>query len=177
MLFKFEKFYIEPVKIQDSWSICDFVVSNEDRLKRYFPKTLEQNLTPDLSKRFVEKTIKQQQLKETFLFTLKENETKRIIGLVYIKDLDWLKKQGEFAYCIGYDYEGKGFVSESIKALSKYASEVLELKTLQIIVHKSNFGSIKVAENCHFKWQRTLEKEFTPINDIPLDMELYELSF
>ena len=58
MLFKFEKFYIEPVKIQDSWSICDFIVSNEDRLKRYFPKTLEQNLTPDLSKRFIDKTIK-----------------------------------------------------------------------------------------------------------------------
>lgn len=176
MLFKFEIFYIELIQIQDFWAICDFVVSNEDRLKRYFPKTLEQNLTPDLSKRFIDKTIKQQQLKETFLFALKENKTKKIIGLVYIKDLNWIKKQGEFAYCIGYEYEGKGLISKSIKALSKYAFEVLELKTLQIISHKSNLSSIKVAEKCNFILKKTLKNEFTPTNDIPLDMELFELT-
>ncbi|WP_308991848.1 GNAT family N-acetyltransferase [Mariniflexile litorale] len=175
MLFKFETFYIEPVQIQDSWAICDFVVSNDDRLKRYFPKTLEQNLTPDLSKRFIDKTIKEQQLKETFLFALKENKTKKIIGLVYIKNIDWLKKQGEFAYCVGYQYEGKGLISQSVKVLSKYAFDVLGLEALQIIVHKSNISSIKVAENCNFKWQSILENEFTPVDENPLNMELYEL--
>ena len=47
-----DTFYIEPIKINDAWKLCNFVVANEDRLKRYFPDTLEQNSTPDLSKYF-----------------------------------------------------------------------------------------------------------------------------
>jgi ribosomal-protein-alanine N-acetyltransferase len=50
------------------------------------------------------------------------------------------------------------------------------LKTLQIISHKTNFGSIKVAENSGFVWKRTLANEFTPTDELPLDMELYELT-
>ena len=49
------------------------------------------------------------------------------------------------------------------------------MKTLQIIAHKTNIGSIKVAENNGFIWQRTLQNEFTPTDGEPLDMELYEL--
>ena len=175
MLLNFETFHIEPVKIQDVWGLCNFIVSNEARLKRYFPKTLEQNLTPGLSKNFVQQKVNQYQLKEECLFTLKENQPQQIIGLIYIKDLDWVKKQGELAYCIGYQFEGKGLVSQSVKALSKYAFEVLEIDTLQIITHKSNLGSVKVAENCNFIWRKTLKKEFKPLNESPLDMELFEL--
>lgn len=175
MLFDLNSYYIEPIKTQDAWNVCDFIVSNEDRLKRYFPKTLEQNLTPDLSNIFVEKKVKQFQKKEEFLFTLKERKTNQLAGLIYIKEIDSNKKQGEFAYCIGYPFEGKGLTSKSIKTLTEFAFKELNLKTLQIIVHKDNFASVKVAENCGFIWKKTLKKEFTPHGELPLSMELYEL--
>ena len=41
---------------------------------------------------------------------------------------------------------------------------------------KTNLGSLKVALNNGFIWQRTLKKEFTSTNEAPLDMELYELT-
>ncbi len=50
-----------------------------------------------------------------------------------------------------------------------------DLKTLKIIVHKTNLQSIRVAENCHFTWIKTLENEHAPPGEKPLDMELYEL--
>ena len=175
MLFDLDSYYIEPIKTQDAWNLCDFIVSNEDRLKRYFPKTLEQNLTPGLSKNFVQKKVKQFKLKEEFLFTLKEKETNQLAGLIYIKEIDSVKKQGEFAYCIGYPFEGKGLTTKAVKILSEYAFKDLSLKTLQIIAHKDNLASVKVAENCNFIWKKTLKKEFTPPGEIPLDMELYEL--
>lgn len=62
----------------------------------------------------------------------------------------------------------------AVKEMSQFAFNKLKLKTLQIISHKTNFGGIKVAENNGFVWQRTLVNEFTPINEKPLDMELYE---
>lgn len=168
-------YYISPIELKDAWNICNLVVANEDRLKRYFPKTLEQNLTPDLSNIFVEKKVKQFNTKEEFLFTIKENESNTLVGLVYIKELDWTKKQGEFAYCIDYNVEGKGIMTEAIQQLSEYAFENLGIETLQIIVHKSNIGSVKVADNCNFTYIKTLKNEHTPPGEAPLDMDLYEL--
>ncbi|MEM9679889.1 MAG: GNAT family protein [Bacteroidota bacterium] len=166
---------IHPIKHSDAWKVCNFIVANEDRLKPYFPKTVEQNLNPTLSGYFAEKKVKAFENKDEFLFTLKQKESRTLVGLVYIKDVDWSLKQGEFAYCIGYPFEGKGIIQNAIKALSAYAFETLELKTLRIIVHDSNIASIKVATKNSFKWVKTLPNEYTPPGGKPLDMELYEL--
>lgn len=175
MPIEFDSYAIMPIQAKDAWRICNFANANEDRLRRFFPKTLEQNLTPTLSEFFINKKVKQYHLKEEFLFTIKEPTSKELIGLVYIKTLDWDKKQGEFAYCIGYPFEGKGIITQAITKLSEYAFNSLGLETLQIFVHSSNLGSIKVAKNCNFSWTKTLEKEFQPPNEPALNMELYEL--
>jgi len=176
MLLDFNQYYIEPIAEKDAWKLCDFIISNTERLKCYFPKTLEQNLTPDLSRNFVIKKAKEFNAKEEFLFKLKEKENRTISGLVYIKELDWNLKQAELVYCIGYQHEGKGWISTAVKALSEYAFDTLGLKTLQIIVHKTNLGSVKVAAKCGYTWQRTLPEEHTPPGENALDMELFELT-
>lgn len=175
MVAQFDTFEINAVHEGDAWKICDLMVTNADRFKRYFPKTLEQNLNPTLSQFFVEKMVKQFKSKDVFLFTLKHSDTRELAGLIYIKELDWDKKQGEFAYCIGYTFEGQGLTSNAVKALSKHAFENLGIETLQIIVHKDNLPSVNVAIKNNFEWQKTLMNEYTPPNEQPLDMELYEL--
>ncbi|MBU2938132.1 GNAT family N-acetyltransferase [Lacinutrix sp. C3R15] len=175
MKMQFDDFEINPILNGDAWKICDFIVANQDRLQRYFPKTLKQNLTPTLSQLFVDKKVKQFENKEEFLFTLKQTKTRVLAGIIYIKEIDYKKQQGEFAYCMDYNFEGKGLTSKAVKYLSIYAFETLNLKTLQIIVHKNNIPSVKVAENNSFKWIKTLKNEFTPVGENPLDMELYEL--
>ncbi|WGD35695.1 GNAT family protein [Olleya sp. YS] len=175
MIGTFDNFEINPIHSGDAWKVCDLMVANQDRFQRYFPKTLEQNLTPTLSQLFVEKKVKQFNSKDEFLFTLKHTETRDLAGLIYIKELDWNTKQGEFAYCIGYPFEGQGLTSKAVKILSDYAFNTLGLKTLQIIAFKNNIGSVKVATNNSFKWVKTIKQGFTPVGENPLDMELYEL--
>ncbi|MGB5417865.1 GNAT family N-acetyltransferase, partial [Algibacter sp.] len=106
---------------------------------------------------------------------LREAESNKLVGLVYIKEVDLDKKQGELAYCIDYNFQGKGLITEAVKQLSDYAFSQLGFKTLQIIVHQSNIGSVKVAENNNFTWIKTLNNEFTPPGENSLNMELYEL--
>ena len=165
---------IFKVTKKDAWPICDFVVANEYRLQDFFPGTREQNLTPDLSKRFTALKEREFEEKKEFLFTLKPEKSNRVIGLVYIKELNWETNQGEFAYAVDYNWEGKGVISNVVNALTTYAFEVLALEILQIIVHKSNIGSTMVAKKNGFEWIKTLPKAFTPRGKDPLDMELYE---
>ncbi len=175
MIFDFDTYIIEPIQRKDAWKICDFITVNADRLKRFFPNTLKQNLTPTLSEIFVDHKVKQFDRKEELLFALKDVEKRTILGLVYIKEINWHTQQGEIAYCIGYQYEGKGWMTNSVSAISNYAITHLALTNLQIIAHKSNFASVRVAEKCGYIWARTVPKKFTPPNEASLDMELYEL--
>ena len=175
MIAKINEFEINSIHEGDAWKICDFCNANEDRLKRYFPKTLELNLNPTLSKIFVDNKVKSLNNKNEFLFTLKHSENRALIALIYIKDVNWHSKQGEFAYAIDYNFSGKGLISKSVLELSQYAFRSLGLECLKIITHKDNIPSVRVALNNGFKWQRTLENEFTPPGEQPLNMELYEL--
>lgn len=167
-------FSVQRVNTKDAWGICDFVVSNETRLAQFFPSTRAANLTPDLSNRFVELKARAFDNNEEFLFLLRAEESRRIIGMIYIKELDWDKRVGELAYAIDYNYEGKGITTVLIQLIKEVSFHDLGLKTLQIISHKSNISSIRVAQKNNFVWVRTLQKSFTPPNKIPLDMELYE---
>ena len=38
MILKTDAFIVDVILLKDAWSICDFVVANEDRIKRYFQK-------------------------------------------------------------------------------------------------------------------------------------------
>ena len=66
-------------------------------------------------------------------------------------------------------------VTKAFKAISNFAYNELNLDIIQIIVHKTNLASVKVAQNNDFVWQRTLINEFTQADELPLNMELYEL--
>ncbi|SHG78006.1 GNAT family N-acetyltransferase [Flagellimonas flava] len=172
---EFENYSISPIQEKDAWRLCDFVVSNSERLKTYFPKTLEQNLTPTLSELFVGAKTKAFRQGHEFLFTIKENSGRTIIGFVYIKDLAKDLNQGELAYCMSYRYEGKGIMGRAIKELVSW-SFAHGLKTLQIVVHDSNLASIRVAEKNGFTWVRQLPNDHTTGSGEVLDMELYELA-
>jgi len=174
--FEFNDFIICPVQEKDAWRLCDFASINSDRLKKYFPDTLKQNLTPDLSRFFTIKKAKQFFNKEEYLFVLKERKNRTIIGLVYVKELNTQKNQAELAYAISKSFSGYGYITQSVMKLSSWAFDQ-GYRTLQIIVNKENIPSIRVAEKCGFVWKTTLLKEFKPPNESTLDMELYELDY
>ena len=174
-MIKFNNYIIDKIYEDDALGICDLMKGNSLRFQRFFPKTLAQNLTLKDSKKFALIKSQEHDSKVEFTFVLKDKNLNKVVGLIILKELNWDSKQGEFAYCIDSEYEGKGLMSKSVKALSQFALDILELRTLQIVVHKSNKGSVKVAKNCGYIWQKTLINEYTPPNESPLDMELYGL--
>ncbi|WP_320815969.1 GNAT family N-acetyltransferase [Flavobacterium sp.] len=165
---------IENLKLTDSVELHNFILSNTERLKKYFPVTLSSNSTLEKTTEYIVTKNKEIEERSNFTFAIR-NEKSIIIGLMILKKIDWTTKMGEFAYCIGSDQEGKGYTSKAVNEMMEFAFNELQLKTLQIIAHKTNIGSCKVAENCGFTWKKTLLNEFTPDNETPLDMELYEL--
>lgn len=171
----FENYILDKLKPTDENQLYQFISDNSERLKFFFPGTLEMNSSLEKSGAYIAIKTKEIEEKTNFTLAIRDKNNQKIVGLIIIKKIDWTQKIGEFAYCIGSELEGKGVISLAVKKMTSFAFADLGLKTLQIIAHKTNLGSVKVAENNGFVWQRTLQNEFTPTNGTPLDMELYEL--
>lgn len=171
-----ENFFINPLKSTDANQLNQFIIDNKERLKYYFPVTLSSNSTLEKTKEYIKLKNKEIQEKTNFTYAIRNKTTNQINGLIIIKKINRTKKQAEFAYCIDQNQEGKALVSFAVKEMISFTFNKLGLKTIQIIAHKTNLRSSKVAINNGFIWQRTLKNEFKPTNESALDMELYELT-
>ncbi|OAB80164.1 GNAT family N-acetyltransferase [Cochleicola gelatinilyticus] len=170
-----DKFYnITPFEVSDAFALNDFMMANESRFQRYLPKTLDQNRSAALAAEYVLRKQIEIEKKETITYKIEERSTKNLVGIVILKKIDFNQKQGEIAYGIDASFEGKGITSHAVHHMSNFAFETLGLETLQIIAHKTNIGSCRVAEKNGFSWKKTLKNEFIPDNDLPQDMELFE---
>ena len=170
-----ENYLLDKLHPTDSNQLYQFMVDNKERLKLFFPVTLEMNSSLEKTEIYISIKNKEIDEKTNFTLAIRDKSNQQIAGLIIIKKIDWKIKQAEFAYCIGSELEGKGLTSFAVKKMLNFAFEDLGLKIIQIIAHKTNLGSVKVAKNNGFIWQRTLQNEFTPTDGAPLDMELYEL--
>jgi ribosomal-protein-alanine N-acetyltransferase len=176
MIYSSDHISISLVQPNDALKLNKLLVSNTERFIRFLPHTLADNRTLESTRNYIATKIEAAENKQEFVFVIKDKYQIQIIGLIILKQIEWEIKQGEFAYCIGQGFKGKGLMSQAIKAISSYITEVMALKTLQIITHKTNVSSVTAALNSGFKWKKTLKNEFTPLNGASLDMELYEFS-
>lgn len=172
-MFRNVPLHMALISTEDAESLHHLMVSNKAYFNRYLPKTVAANLTLEKSKVFIQKISEEIKTNKQFLYTLKLSN--QVVGLVYLKNLDWNIKQGELAYGLAQRYTKNGFMSQSVKKIITIAFEKLELESLIIITHKTNIGSIRVARKCGFLHNTTLKNKFTPPGEQPLDMELYEL--
>ena len=165
---------LEALNLSDADNLFLFINSNRQYLKRYFPVTIEENKSTKDSKAYVINKIKRRKDKKEYVFTLKLSEENRINGLVIIKELKWDLGRAELAYCIDNEFRNLGWTTIAVQKILYFTFETLGLSVIEILSHKTNNPSIRVAEKCGFKWVRTLKESFKPPGEEYLDMELYE---
>lgn len=170
-------FNIDHLKESDAESLCLLMTSNKEAFERFFPKTLSQNLSVDDSRLFISKKIEEMEQKLEYTFAIRDAKMDSVKGLVILKDIDWNTLQGELAYCLDQNLQGKGLTTSSVQYVSNLAFQKLGLTKLKIVVHKSNLASVGVAEKAGYQWKTTLLKAYRPPKEKLLDMELYELSY
>ena len=56
----------------------------------------------------------------------------------------------EIGYGINAEYENKGYTTEAVKAVAKWASTQDNVKQIEAEAEESNIASIRVLEKCNF---------------------------
>ncbi|AWV89233.1 GNAT family N-acetyltransferase [Bradymonas sediminis] len=97
-----------------------------------------------------------------------------IAGTLGISRIDWNIGSGEIGYWLGADYEGRGIITRSCRALISYAFDTLKLNRIVIKCQPENTRSSAVAKRLGFSYEGTL-RESAKHNGKLHDMEVYSV--
>ncbi len=97
----------------------------------------------------------------------------KIIGSIGCVDTDERSERGEIGYCIGFDYWGKGIVTEAVTAVTDYLLNDIGYNRLEIAHATENPASGKVAIKCGYKYEGTKREYFKALNGDLLDIAFY----
>jgi len=104
-----------------------------------------------------------------------ENSSKELIGLIGLYKIDFYSRYAELGYWIWKDYWNKGYATEAVKLMLKYAFEYLNLNKVWARVFETNKASQRVLEKKGFKLVGRLRKHvYTPEIGF-VDMLYYDL--
>jgi len=84
------------------------------------------------------------------IWAIAQKETNRVIGSVGIWNIDETKHSAELSYGIAPDYQGKGYMAESLACALDFAFQTMRLAALEAYTEADNTPSRKLLEGLHF---------------------------
>lgn len=93
-------------------------------------------------------------------------EGRRLLGGAGLHHIDWEVRRFEIGYWIRSSAEGRGYVTETVLALTRMAFEQLRARRVEIRMDDINLRSRTVAERCGFELEGILRKDsLTPTGE------------
>lgn len=135
-----------------------YQMSLEEGMKEFIPDQVYEN--EEEARQIVEYLMLQyasdpEPDKAPYVLGIELKETRELIGHV---GLSAIKEGIEIGYAIEDKYQGKGFATEAVKAMSERALKEIKLNFLWGIVDKNNTGSIKVLQKAGYILKAVDEK-------------------
>jgi RimJ/RimL family protein N-acetyltransferase len=100
-------------------------------------------------------------------FTLREDLTlsiydatgKRLLGSTGLHNINWSVRSFHIGYWIRQSEQGKGYVTEAVNALARYAFDALEARRVEIRCDSRNTRSLKVMQRLGFEQEGLLRAD------------------
>ena len=160
---------------EDSRDYLKLIRDNKDRLVRYFPLTTKSADSFDTIKESVKLIIQKAVEKEVFCFCIRHNEL--LIGLFFIKSIDWEQFKCEFAYFIDTNYESKGVTSFVFPKMINFCFDNLKMKKIFLRIDPLNHASIRIAKKKGFKKIKVVPNDFKIETGELIDLIHFELMY
>jgi RimJ/RimL family protein N-acetyltransferase len=104
---------------------------------------------------------------------LKEPMT--FIGSSGLHDIDWSVPKAEIGYWIRTPYGGRGYVTEAVREITRFALEDLGMNRVEIRMSSRNGKSRAVAERLGFTFEGTLRSDARHVDGTLRDTCIYAL--
>ncbi|MBY0216289.1 GNAT family N-acetyltransferase [Paenibacillus illinoisensis] len=163
--------YLSLLETKDAGELFHLIDTNREHIGKWL-KFPSMTVEMEDSKAFIEGTRMRYAKDEGYWLGIwSEGHLVGSIGYLY---LDQENKKTEIGYWLGQEYEGKGFITKSIKVLIDYAFDELQFNKIEIGVAADNAKSRAIPEKLGFTREGEL-RDYEYINGRFLDRVIYGL--
>jgi len=106
-------------------------------------------------------------------FTIRYKE--RLVGLIGFKDTDFVNRRTEIGYWLSESVQGKGVMTQSVKALLAYAFSELNMNRVQIRTAVDNIKSSNIPKRLGFQFEGTERDGELLVDNVYTDINVYSL--
>ncbi len=140
---------------------------NETMLKNWIADEKIQSLysepvytTKEEVKQLLDKYIHSYEKDDYYRWAIIEKDTDECIGQIAYFLVDSKNHFAEIEYCIGADFQCRGYATEAAKAVIAYGFNKINLNKVQICTKTINAPSKRVIEKCGLTYEGTLRDYF-----------------
>lgn len=150
---------LRPISLEDTENILKW--RNSENVKKYF--CMQSDLKKEEHVWWLENKVKTGKVVQ---FIIQEKKNHRDIGTVYIRDIDYAYKNGEFGIYIGEESSrGCGYGQAAMELICHYAFQTLKLHKIFLRVLETNKTAIALYEKCGFQKEGLFKEHiYTPIH-------------
>ncbi len=116
--------------------------------------------TKESVKGLLDKYIGSYEKDDYYRWAIVEKQSNKCIGQIAYFLVDSKNHFAEIEYCIGTEFQCKGFATEATKAIIAYGFNKINLHKVQICTKTINKPSRRVIEKCGFTYEGTLRDFF-----------------
>lgn len=86
-------------------------------------------------------------------------ETQQVIGNASLHRLDWTVPKCEIGYWCRHAFQGRGYVSEAVRAMTAFAFDTLRMRRVDIFTDERNAASRRVCERTGYTLEGILRQD------------------
>lgn len=116
--------------------------------------------TKEAVKELLTKYIESYEKEDYYRWAIILKETGKCIGQIAYFLVDSKNHFAEIEYCIGSDFQCRGYATEATKAIIRFGFERMNLHKVQICTKEINVPSKRVIEKCGFTYEGMLRDYF-----------------
>lgn len=148
--------YFKPLSIEDAEAIHSYASDSE--VSRFIGWRLMNSLNETTE--FLEVMIKREMADTHLYASVALKATDEIIGTAMIFDFDRTANHAEIGYVLHKDQWGKGYGTECVALISKFAFQSLHVHKLYASVVSANIGSARILEKNGYQLEGKLKEHF-----------------
>lgn len=152
-----ERLILRKFKISDDEAMLKYWIADEKIQSLYYEPVYTTKAEVD---ELLEKYINSYQKNDYYRWAIIEKNSGECIGQIAYFLVDSKNNFAEIEYCIGSDFQCKGYATEATKAVIQYGFDKINLHKVQICTKTINKPSKRVIEKCGFTYEGTLRDYF-----------------
>lgn len=134
-----------------------FKMRNDPRMSEYTDTKPDENLEETIA--YIDKMNKGIDDNKWIIWAIEHKESNKVIGSISIWNINKIEKNGELGYGIIPEFQGQGFMKESLLRVIEYGFDTMNLLELLAYTEENNQKSVKLLERCNFVEINRIQEE------------------